>query len=228
MPRLHQADGAVLRRQLPHHQEPTESHRRAAALRPDRSRAGRGSSVDEGSARAAAARRRERGRRDSATPQNRGQQMTTHTDDTKQILEMVAQGKITVDEADRLLRALGEARSAETTAAAPGEAADARRPRWLRINIVKPADEHRPHPREVNIRVPLGVVRGGMRLGAIIATFAGEKAVRRMKVNGLDLDLEAINGDLSKLHGPEFDAFLNSLHDIDIDDGKSRVRITSE
>jgi hypothetical protein len=67
-----------------------------------------------------------------------------------------------------------------------------------------------------------------MRLGAIIATFAGEKAVRRMKVNGIDLDLAAINGDLSKLHGPEFDAFVNALHDIDIDDGKSRVRITSE
>ena len=150
--------------------------------------------------------------------------MTTENEDTRRILEMVSQGKLTVDDADRLLKAMA---AAGGTTAPDGGAAPAPK-RWLRINIHKPADEHRPHAKDVNIRVPMGVVRGGMRLGAIIATFAGEKAVRRMKVNGIDLDLAAINGDLSKLHGPEFDAFVNALHDIDIDDGKSRVRITSE
>ena len=39
-----------------------------------------------------------------------------------------------------------------------------------------------------------------------------------------------ISGDLSKMNGPEFDQFLNSLDDvnIEIDDGKSQVRITCE
>ena len=150
--------------------------------------------------------------------------MTTENEDTRRILEMVSQGKLTVDDAERLLKAMAETGDAPATesGAAPSPK------RWLRINIHKPADENRPHAKDVNIRVPMGVVRGGMRLGAIIATFAGEKAVRRMKVNGIDLDLAAINGDLSKLHGPEFDAFVNALHDIDIDDGRSRVRITSE
>ena len=149
--------------------------------------------------------------------------MTTENEDRRRILEMVSQGKLTVDDAERLLKAM-----AETGGTAPTEDPAPSPKRWLRINIHKPADEHRPHAKDVNIRVPMGVVRGGMRLGAIIATFAGDKAVRRMKVNGIDLDLAAINGDLSKLHGPEFDAFVNALHDIDIDDGKSRVRITSE
>ncbi len=69
-----------------------------------------------------------------------------------------------------------------------------------------------------------------MRLGAIIATFAGEKAAQRMKERGLDLDLSQINGDLSKMNGPEFESFLKSLDDvnIEIDDGKSQVRITCE
>ena len=31
--------------------------------------------------------------------------MTTQTDDTRRILDMLSQGKITVDEADRLIRA---------------------------------------------------------------------------------------------------------------------------
>jgi hypothetical protein len=155
--------------------------------------------------------------------------MTTHTDDARPILEMLSQGKITVDDAARLLQAVTDARAvAPPTGGEPVQDTDPRRPRWLRINIHKPAGEHRPHAKDVNIRVPLGVVRGGMRLGAIIATFAGEKAAQRMKDRGIDLDISAINGDLSKMNGPEFDAFLNSLHDIDIDDGKSRVRITSE
>ena len=155
--------------------------------------------------------------------------MTTNTDDARQILELLSQGKITVDDADRLLKAMAESRGAASSNA--GEAAgdkDARRPRWLRINIHKMANDQRPHAKDVNIRVPLGVVRGGMRLGAIIASFAGEKAAQRMKARGVDLDLSAINNDLSKMNGPEFDAFLNSLHDIDIDDGKSQVRITCE
>src|SRR5258708_33576935 len=151
------------------------------------------------------------------------------TDDTRRILEMLAQGKITVDDADRLLKVMtGAQTQASSTAAEREGGSDPGRRRWLRINIHKPANEHRAHAKDVSIRVPLGVVRGGMRLGAIIATFAGEKAARQMKERGFDLDLSTINGDLSKMNGPEFDAFLNSLHDIDIDDGKSQVRITSE
>jgi hypothetical protein len=154
--------------------------------------------------------------------------MTTQNEDTRRILEMVSQGKLTVDDAERLLKAVSAAGDAGAPAPGAAETDSLKPKRWLRINIHKPADEHRAQPKDVNIRVPLGIVRGGMRLGAIIATFAGDKAVRKMKVGGVDLDIEAINSDLSKLHGPEFDAFLNSLHDIDIDDGKSRVRITSE
>ena len=156
---------------------------------------------------------------------------TTTTDDTRRILDMLAQGKITVDEADKLLKALGgatPANGAETTDdAAAGEKSKAR---WVRINIHKPANEHRAQAKDVNIRVPVAVMRGGMRLGALIGTFAGEKAARRMRARGLDLDLSAINGDLSELNGPAFDQFLKSLDnvDIEIDDGKSQVRITAE
>ena len=44
------------------------------------------------------------------------------------------------------------------------------------------------------------------------------------------LRIRAINGDLSRMNGDEFAAFLKSLDDmnIEIDDGKSRVRITAE
>jgi hypothetical protein len=155
--------------------------------------------------------------------------MTTQTDDTRRILDMLAQGKITVDEADRLLKALGADRPADAADAAAAGDAQAR-PRWFRINIHKPAKSDGHTPKDVTVRVPIAVVKGGMRLGAIIATFAGEKAAQRMKARGVDLDLSTINGDLSRMNGDEFAAFLKSLDDmnIEIDDGKSRVRITAE
>lgn len=153
--------------------------------------------------------------------------MITQTDDTRRILDMLSQGKISVDEADRLLKAFSADPPAGATAA---PSTDTTRARWIRINIHKPAKDEAHRPKDVNIRVPIAVVKGGMRLGALIGTFAGEKAARRMKAQGLDIDLAKINSDLSQMNGPEFDEFLRSLNDtnIEIDDGKAQVRITAE
>jgi hypothetical protein len=162
--------------------------------------------------------------------------MTTgHEDDTRRILDLLARGKTTVDEAERLLQALGAAQARAQVGrddpATESAAPEGRRPKpsWFRINIRKPANEHR-EAKDVNIRVPVSVMKGGMRLGAIIATFAGEKAARRMRERGIDLDLSKVNGDLSNLNGPDFEQFLASLHDMnfEIEDGKSQVRITCE
>src|SRR3954453_8486876 len=148
-------------------------------------------------------------------------------DDMRRVLDLLAQNKITADEAEQLLRAVG------ASDAAPKDAADAApaaaKPRWIRIQVQKPPKEG-AEPKEVNIPVPIAVVRGGMRLGAIIATFAGEKAANRMKERGIDLDLSKIHGDFSNMNGAEFDAFMKSLDDVhvEVDDGKSQVRITCE
>jgi hypothetical protein len=149
------------------------------------------------------------------------------SDDTRRILDLLAQGKVSVDEADKLIDAITGPASQPPEAAAGG--GDRAKRRWIRINVFKPAKEGK-QDKEVNIRVPIAIVRGGMRLGSIIATFAGEKAAQRMKERGIDLDLSKINGDFSQMNGEEFDAFMKSLDDmnIDIDDGKSQVRITCE
>jgi hypothetical protein len=151
------------------------------------------------------------------------------TDDTRRILDLLAQGKITVDEAAQLLKAVGAATAPEPAGDAPAGDDGAPRPRWIRINVHKPANENRK-AKDVNIRVPVAVMKGGMRLGAIIASFAGEKAAQRMRERGMDLDLAKISGDLSKMNGPEFDQFLKTLDDvnIEVDDGKAQVRITCE
>jgi len=83
------------------------------------------------------------------------------SEETRQVLEMLSAGKVTVEEAQQLLSAVGSGPSTfgmdETKPA----------PRYFRILVNKPAREGKK-AEAVNIRVPMTVVRGGLRLGAFI------------------------------------------------------------
>jgi len=150
------------------------------------------------------------------------------TDDTRRILDLLAQGKITVDEAQRLLAAIGEATSgASTGSPTPGPAgstaADQQTaPRYIKIAVHKPASEHRGE-KDVKIRVPISVMRGGMRLGAMIPGWGGERMRARLRERGVELDL-------TKLDPASIETMLKDLGEmnIDIDSGKAQVRITCE
>ena len=141
------------------------------------------------------------------------------SDDTRRILDLLAEGKITADEAYRLIAAIGQ-RSEPTTSAA-GEPTPPK-VRYLKIAVHKPANERRGE-KDVKIRVPMAVVRGGMRLGAIIPGFAGEQVQARLREQGIDIDL-------SKLDPAAIETMLQELGEmnIDIDSGRAQVRITCE
>ena len=169
------------------------------------------------------------------------------SDETRRILDLLAQGKITVDDADQLLRAVGSpqpepAASRESHAhddwthwspggwrgffggigAVPVPGPDRSGPRYLKIAVHEPAADGR-REKHVNIRVPVALVRGGMRLGAIIPGYAGDDITRRLRERGFDVDL-------SKLDEAALDKMLKNLGEmtVDVDDGKAQVRITCE
>jgi len=153
-------------------------------------------------------------------------------DDTRRILDLLAQGKISVDDAHRLIAAVNASDAAPAAgAASQSEAASSSSgsktaatpsPRYLKIAVHKPANDHRGD-KDVNIRVPIAIVRGGMRLGAIIPGLGGERLRARFREQGLDVDL-------SKLDPAVLEAMLKDLGEmnIDIDSGKAQVRITCE
>jgi hypothetical protein len=89
------------------------------------------------------------------------------SEERKKILEMLASGKITADEADKLLERLSAQPSQE---AKPEDAsASSAKPRFLRILIERPNQDH------VNVRVPLGFMRTGTNLLAVLPTRVREK-----------------------------------------------------
>ena len=146
----------------------------------------------------------------------------TNPSDSRRILDLLSQGKITVDEAEQLLKAMTE-NGAETAAGAPSVAAlRAAGAKWLKVSVDKPARDGRPR-KQVDIRVPMALVRGGVKLGAIVPKMAADPLNKHLREKGVDVDLSKI--DLSQL-----DAVLDNLGEttIDVDDGRAQVKITCE
>jgi DNA-binding transcriptional ArsR family regulator len=78
-------------------------------------------------------------------------------DERVKVLKMVAEGKISPEEASELLEALEES-SGEKQAAAKGDVAGRR---WFRLRVT---DTNSGKAR-VNMRMPLGLVTAGLKLG---------------------------------------------------------------
>jgi len=135
------------------------------------------------------------------------------SEERKKILEMLAAGKVTADEAERLIAALetAETRDRESQSAHPPRG----KPRYLRI-VVDDAD-HR-----VNVRVPMKLIRAGVKLSALIP----QQAVDRAK--------EESGIDLSQINPENLDEIVENLQDLTVDinskDGKEKetVRVYCE
>ena len=144
------------------------------------------------------------------------------SDDMRRILELLAQGKVTVDEADRLMKAVAAPAAQGATPAAVAGAGERPKPRWVRINVFKQAKEGK-QDKEVNIRVPIAVIKSGMRLGAFIPGYVRDEMRQDLRDKGFDVDF-------SKLDAAALEAVLNDLGEanIHIESGRAHVRITCE
>lgn len=126
----------------------------------------------------------------------------------KKILEMLAAGKITADEAERLIAALETAETRERTPD-PSPSPKAK-PRYLRV-VVDDAD------RTVNVRVPMKLIRAGVKLSALIPKHAVDRAREQSGI------------DLSQITPDNLDEIIQNLDDLTVDiDGKETVRLYCE
>ena len=134
------------------------------------------------------------------------------SEERRQVLEMLSQGKINVQEAEQLLQAV----------VSPQEASSDRKvePRYFRILVNKPARDGKK-AEAVNIRVPMTVIRGGLRLGALFPGMLGKKKIQLD--NGMELDL-------SKITYTDLEAMIKDIGEltVDVDGGDAQVRIRCE
>ena len=132
------------------------------------------------------------------------------SEETRKVLEMLSSGKISVQEAEQLLQAISAVPHTEEKKA---EA------KYFRILVNKPARDGKK-AENVNIKVPMTVVRGGLRLGAVFPGMLGKKKIQLD--NGTELDL-------SKIHYTDLEAMIKDIGELTVDvDGDAQVRIRCE
>src|SRR2546430_17658670 len=100
------------------------------------------------------------------------------SEETRKVLEMLSNGKVSVQEAEQLLQAV----------AAPSQSADDKKaePKYFRVLVNKPAREGKK-AEAVNIRVPMTVLRGGLGLGAVFPGMPAKKKGQLAKGSGAGL-----------------------------------------
>jgi hypothetical protein len=141
-------------------------------------------------------------------------------EDRKRVLSMLADGKINADEAERLLDVMGQ-RGAPSLAATPAIGSNSA-PKYFRVevNALEPGDGA---PTKVNVRVPMQLLRAGVRLSALIPPRARDEVNAAMSRQGIPFDI-------NQLKPENLDDLIEHLADfaVDVDSGDAKVRVYCE
>lgn len=139
------------------------------------------------------------------------------------ILELLADGKLTAVEAERLLDAVRreEQVPAQAPAMPDGEKADAAglkgKARTLRVLVNKADGE------QVNIRVPLGLLRAGLKLKGLLPGSAKAQVDVALQERGLNFNID-------DLDAKSLEIIVEALREthIEVDSEKEKVRVFCE
>lgn len=107
----------------------------------------------------------------------------------KTILEMLASKKISVDEAYRLLSALKNEGGAPGGTAERGTTAKPKA-KYLRVKVVPgPGHMHDDDAELVDVRVPMSLIRSGMKFSSLLPAEARDKVTDALNEKGIDFDM---------------------------------------
>jgi membrane peptidoglycan carboxypeptidase len=146
------------------------------------------------------------------------------TEERRQILEMLAEGKISADEADRLIGALGGGSSTSTATATATAVQTKPLPKFIRV-MVDAKDGRENKPVHINVRVPIALLRAGVRIASLIPPQAQEKVNAELRKQGMDIDIRQIK--------PEnINELIDQLQDLSVDidqhQDDTKIRIFTE
>ena len=139
----------------------------------------------------------------------------------RQILDMLASGKIGVEEAERLLSLV----SPEDEPPDSGQQMKKSRPqaKYLRVCVEPEEGAGEDHPERVNIRVPMALIRAGVKLAAVIPSSAADSVNEKLKEKGIKFDVGSLKAE-------DLESLVDALQDLEVDvkDGCKKVRIFVE
>jgi SHOCT-like protein len=132
-------------------------------------------------------------------------------DNRRQILDMLAGGKITAEEAERLIAALERSD------------APASRGNFKYLRVLVDANDPLDGPTKVNVRVPMQLLRAGVKLTGVIPDRAREQVNEAMRKEGIPFDI-------NKLTPDNLEEMIEQLRDltVDVDNASAKVRVFCE
>jgi hypothetical protein len=145
----------------------------------------------------------------------------------RRILELLAQGKITPDQAELLIAALPAASGEDqaATSSAPQSGVEPVRNKFKFIRVLVEHSDHASQAATVNVRVPIQLLRAGVRLTSLIPPQAHEQLNEALTKQGVPFNL-------SQIKPENLEELVENLQDftVDIDDrGKgAKVKVFCE
>ena len=130
------------------------------------------------------------------------------SEDRSRILNMLAEGKITAEEAERLLDAL-EARAGASTASEGSafkgdpEPLIAALPKYLYVKVIAVNGDN------VDVKIPIALVRSGLKLTSLIPSKAMDQINDSMSEHGMSVDF-------SNLKPEDIDELVGTLREMEI------------
>ena len=139
-------------------------------------------------------------------------------DNRRQVLEMLASGKITAEEAERLIAALERGSNNGVGATAMSEADKVKYLRVL-VDTKDPLDG----PTKVNMRVPMQLLRAGVRLTGVIPASAREEVNNALRKEGIAFDINNVTPQ-------NLEELIEQLREltVDVDNENTKVRVFCE
>ena len=140
-------------------------------------------------------------------------------DNRRQILEMLANGKITAEEAERLIAAMERDGGRHGVGATAMNEAD--KVKYLRVLVdtKDPLDG----PTKVNVRVPMQLLRAGVRLTGVIPASAREEVNNALRKEGIAFDINNVTPQ-------NLEELIEQLREltVDVDNENTKVRVFCE
>ncbi len=156
----------------------------------------------------------------------------TVSENQKRILQMLAEGKISVEEASRLLSLINKENSSGTEGGSTVREAKPA-PKYLYVKVEPKEGFHCHNGKSgnhsigehgrVNIRIPMGLIRAGIKLKALSPAQAADNINKAFKEKGINFDIHDLK-----------DEYLESLvtalgeSEINVDSEEAEVRIHAE
>ncbi len=137
------------------------------------------------------------------------------SENRRRILDMLAAGKITVSEAEALLQAMNK----DSADVKVGNEAVSAKPKYLMVTVHPLA----PGGSKVNVKIPLQILRAGVKLASVMPLAAKEKMNQALHNKGIQLDLD-------KIRPEDIEELINALGEMTVDvvEDNQQVRVFCE